>query len=225
YDLVLRFTEATDRIEHIPKILYHWRKLPTSAAESAEAKPYAYEAAQVALANALDRRDIAGEVEGGFSRGYYRVRRRINDARKVSIIIPTRDRLNLLRRCISSIESNTSYRNYEIIIVDNDSRESATIKYLNQSSYRIITDKGAFNFSRLNNRAAREASGDYLLLLNNDTEVISSEWLSAMVEHVERPEVGAVGAKLLYPQGQIQHAGDIVGIGGLADHAQQFVDG
>ncbi|HKQ06591.1 MAG TPA: glycosyltransferase family 2 protein [Blastocatellia bacterium] len=225
YDLALRFTEATKRIAHIPKILYHWRKIPTSAAESAEAKPYAYEAAKMALANALDRRNIEGEVEGGPSRGYYRVRRRINDERKVSIIIPTRDRLNLLRRCIHSIESNTAYRNYEIIIIDNDSRQPATMKYLSQSPYRVITDPGPFNFSRLNNRAARDASGDYLLLLNNDTEVISSEWLSAMVEHIERPEVGAVGAKLLYPKGRIQHAGDILGIGGLAGHAQQFVEG
>jgi GT2 family glycosyltransferase len=216
YDLALRFVEKTSAVAHIPKILYHRRKPPA---------PHACEAARAALASALARRGADGEVERGPSRGYYRVRRRIAREEKVSIIIPTRDRPDLLRRCVSSIETKTTYGSYEIIIVDNGSRGRATLDYLSRTPHRVMSHDGPFNFSRLNNLAAREATGRYLLLLNDDTEVISPEWLSAMVEHAARPEVGAVGAKLLYPKGRIQHAGVVLGVGGLADHSHRHADG
>lgn len=225
YDLALRFTETTNKIAHIPKILYHWRKVPASTSATITAKPEAFLAAQKALADALLRRNIAGEVEINPEYGYYRIRREIVSPGKVTIIIPTRDRLSLLRRCIDSIESATDYKNYEIVIVDNGSEDSETLGYLKHTPHRVIRDEGEFNFSRLNNLAARQSDGEYLLLMNNDTEVIAGEWLSAMVEHAQRPEVGAVGAKLLYPDGRIQHAGVVIGLGGVAGHSHKFADG
>lgn len=225
YDLALRFTERARIVTHIPKILYHWRKIPGSAAAHVDAKPYAYLAAQQALIDALARRGIQGSVERGNAPGYYHVHRAMIAPGKVSIIIPTRDRLKLLRQCIASIETKTTYIDYEIIIVDNGSREAATRDYLKRSPHRVIRDEGDFNYSRLNNLGARAASGDYLLLLNNDTEVIAPDWLSALVEEAQRPEVGAVGGKLLYPDGRIQHAGVLLGLGGVASHAQRSVDG
>lgn len=224
FDLILRFTEESQKIAHIPAILYHWRKSPASAARSMHAKAYAYESCQKALTDTLRRRRIAGKVEATEYKGFYRVRRSIASPGKVSIVIPTRDRLDLLEKCIGSIESKTEYRDYEIIIIDNWSRNSATLEYLSRTPHRVIRDEGVFNFSRLNNIAARAADGKYLLLLNNDTEVISGEWLTAMLEHAQRPEVGAVGAKLIYPQGLIQHAGVILGLGGIADHSQRLVE-
>jgi len=225
YDLALRISERARTITHIPKILYHWRKIPGSAAASTGAKPYAYLAAQQALTDALDRRGIAGNVEIANASGYYHIRREFDTTSRVSIVIPTRDQYKLLERCIRSIEEKTEYTNFEIIVVDNDSREAATIEYLAHSPHRIIHHPGAFNYSQLNNIGVREATGEYLLLLNNDTEILSGSWLSALVEQAQRPEVGAVGAKLLYPDGRIQHAGVILGLGGVASHAQRFVDG
>jgi O-antigen biosynthesis protein len=225
YDLVLRVTEKSDKIVHIPKILYHWRKVSGSAAGSTESKPYAYEAGKKALTETLRRRDIEGDVTMEATPGFYRVRRKTTHAGKVTIIIPTRDRLALLQKCIDSIESKTEYKNYEIVIVNNASRERATLDYLSQTPHKVIHDAASFNYSRLNNRAAREADGDYLLLLNNDIEVISGEWLSAMIEHAQRSEVGAVGAKLLYPDNRIQHAGVVLGLGGVANHSHRFRDG
>jgi GT2 family glycosyltransferase/predicted CoA-binding protein len=225
YDLALRFTDKTDKIVHIPKILYHWRKVTGSAAASRRSKPYAYEAARMALADTLRRRGIEGVVTTENSLGFYRVKRELVSAGKVSIIIPTRDRLEFLQKCIDSIESKTEYKNYEIVIVNNASREKATLEYLGRTPHKVIHDAGPFNFSRLNNKAAKEADGEYLLLLNNDIEVISGEWLSAMIEHAQRPEVGAVGAKLLYPDDRIQHAGVVLGIGGMAGHSHKSTNG
>jgi GT2 family glycosyltransferase len=221
YDLALRFTEYTDRVIHIPKILYHWRKVTGSAAAAVGAKPYAYESAARALGEAIRRRGIAGEIVPDKVPGYFRVKRRILKRTKVSIIIPTRDRLSLLGRCIDSIETKTDYGDYEIIIVDNGSKQPETLRYLSDTSHKVIRDDGPFNFSKLNNIAAAAATGEYLLMLNNDTEVISPEWISAMVEQAQRPEVGAVGGKLLYPGGTVQHAGVILGIGGVASHSHR----
>ncbi len=225
YDLALRFTEATNRIAHIPKILYHWRDVPGSASAALRTRPAVREAGRRALSDALRRRRVDGEVQSERAYGFYRVKRKIATPSRVSIIIPTRDELARLRRCIASIEAKTDYRNYEIIIVDNGSRSAGTLEYLKRSPHRIIRCDSPFNFSLLNNLAAQEASGDYLLLLNNDTEVISAEWLRAMLEHAQRPEVGAVGAKLLYPDGRIQHAGILLGVGGAASHAHRHIDG
>src|SRR2546427_1244508 len=226
YDLVLRFTEKSEKIVHIPKILYHWRKASGSVSASTLSKPYAYEAGKKGLQESLCRRNMAGEVSTEKFLGYYRVKRKLVSPGKVSIIITTRDRLELLRRCIDSIERETEYRNYEIVIVNNDSKESATLEYFERTPHRVIHDAAAtFNFSRLNNRAAKEVNGEYLVFLNNDIEVISDEWLSAMIEHAQRPRVGAVGAKLLYPDNRIQHAGVVLGIDGPAGHSHKFMNG
>ncbi|MGH9823475.1 MAG: glycosyltransferase family 2 protein, partial [Blastocatellia bacterium] len=225
HDLALRIAEHTERVAHIPKVLYHWRKIPGSSAGGTMAKPYAYDSAIKALSGALKRRRIEGTVEPGTIPGQFRVKRKIVKPEKVSILIPTRDKLNLLRKCIESIEAKTDYLDYEIIIIDNGSTDKSTLAYLRASPHRVIRDEGPFNFSRLNNLAAKEATGAYLLLLNNDTELINAEWMSAMVEHAQRPEVGAVGAKLLYSRCTIQHAGVVVGIHGVADHAHRHVDG
>jgi len=224
HDLALRFTERTQRIIHIPKILYHWRQVPGSAAGDTSAKPYAYESARRALSDALQRRSVRGIVEAEPAPGFFRVKRRISTPGKVSIVIPTRDRLDLLQGCLEGIVSTTEYENYDILIVDNGSRDAATLEYLSQIPHRVVRDDGPFNFARLNNRAAREVDGEYLLLLNDDTRPMTSGWLSAMVEQVQRPEVGAAGAKLLFPDGRIQHAGVLLGLGGVGDHSHRYVD-
>ena len=225
YDLILRVTESTDRIAHIPKPLYSWRKATTSAAASMKAKPYAGEAAKKGLREALTRRGLSGTVTDSLG-GRYRVRHAIQGAPLVSIIIPTRDRVDLLKRCIESIEPRTSYRNYEIVIIDNNSVDPATLAYLESSKHTIVKFDEPFNFSKINNLGAKHAKGDHLLFLNNDTEVVGECWLEAMLEHSQRPEVGMVGALLLYPNGsrshsptRIQHAGVTIGVGGVAGHA------
>ena len=221
YDLLLRITELTDRIGHVPKPLYNWRKARGSTAGSMS-KPYAGEAAKKALREALTRRGLAGSVSDSFG-GRYRVRYSIRGTPLVSIIIPTRDRVDLLKRCIESIESHTSYRNHEIVIVDNSSADPATRAYLDSSKHTIVKFDEPFNFSKINNFAAKNAKGHHLLFLNNDIEVVDDHWLEAMLEHSQRPEVGMVGALLLYPgarrshrPSRIQHAGVTLGFGGVA---------
>lgn len=225
YDLALRFTEETSKIAHIPKILYHWRKVSYSASAPSVARDSVTEAGRRALIDALSRRKIEAEVESENVYGSYRVRRKITPGELVSIIIPTRDGVGHLRRCIAGIESRTDYRPYEVLIVDNGSQSSAMLDYLRRSTHRVLRLDHPFNFSHLNNIAAQKANGKYLLFLNDDTEVINAEWMTALVEQAARPEVGAAGAKLLYPDGRIQHAGIILGAGGAASHAHRGVDG
>ncbi len=226
YDLLLRFTERTNRVARIPKVLYHWRKIPGSAAASSAAKPHAYEAARRAILDSLKRRGWGADVEM-LRPGSYTVRYRLRQTPLVSIIIPTRDRWSLLQQCLRSLEEKTSYPNYEVIVLDNDSAEPETIRGLNAvaGTCRVLSFPGAFNFSAINNFGAAQARGDYFVFLNNDTQVVESEWLAAMLEHAQRPEVGAVGARLHYPDGRIQHAGLILGIGGVADHAFRGLPG
>jgi GT2 family glycosyltransferase len=225
YDLVLRATERTDEIHHAPKVLYH-RRLGLPALSSVEKRELRYRTRR-ALSEALERRGLEGSVENGYLPNHFRVRPKIKGEPKVSIIVPTRDNVSFLRRCIESIERLTTYRNYELLIVDNHSRDRATVEYLTSTPHRVIPFREAFNYSRINNLAISQAEGEYILLLNDDTEVISGEWLEAMLEHAQRREVGAVGVKLLYPNGRIQHAGVIVGVGspwepGVAMHSHQF---
>lgn len=218
YDLVLRLTEKTDRIYHIPKILYHWRETPGSTAARYQAKGYADTNAIKALEDALKRRNIKGDVLPGKFPGLFRIRREIIGNPDVSIIIPTKDRSDILSKCIKSIKIKTIYSNYEIIIIDNNSKDTHTKDYLETISeshnIRILKYENPFNFSAINNYAARNSNNQYLLFLNNDIEVISPEWLSAMLEHAQRREVGAVGCKLVYPNNTLQHAGVILGITG-----------
>ncbi len=225
WDLVLRLIEKTGKIYHIPKILYHWRKLNSSMSMSTEAKPYAFPASERALREALERRGIEATVEQGFALGTFRVRRKIIGSPLVSIIIPIRDRVDLLEKCVRAIFGKAEYHNYEILIINNDSREQETHKYLEQlkekPKVRIIDYHKPFNFAAINNFGADAARGEQLLFMNNDIEAISDGWLAAMLEHSQRPEVGAVGCKLLFPNDTIQHAGVIFGINGTAIHHHQ----
>jgi len=220
YDLLLRVSEIIEEknIAHIPKILYHWRTIPTSTAFLSTAKPYAYEAAKKALEDAMKRRriDIEG-IDDGLWIGSYRIKYRIIGTPCVTIIIPTKDKSDVLRNCISSILECTAYPNYEIMVVNNQSQENATYSYYDElesnSKIRILDYNDTFNFSAINNFAVSRCNSEYILFLNNDTKVASREWLSAMLEHAQRPDVGAVGGKLIYPSGLIQHCGIILGYG------------
>jgi GT2 family glycosyltransferase len=226
YDLILRLSERTTKIAHIPKILYHGRKVPDSSTESIAEKPDADQAAQRALEDALKRRGVEGAVRV-LSPGRYRVCYKLRGTPLVSIIIPTRDKKHLLEQCVCSVEERTDYPRYEIIILDNDSSDPETLEYLQRITRKwpVLRYPRPFNFSAINNFGASQARGDYFLFLNNDTQVIQSEWLTAMMEHGQRPEVGAVGAKLLYPNGQVQHAGVVIGISGVAGHVFRHYPG
>ena len=226
YDLVLRITEKTDKIFHIPEVLYHWRVHSGSVTSGAQAKPYAYEAAIRALDEAMLRRDEGGRVEHlGEDRGNYVVRYEIRRPGKVSVIIPTRDLAGDLQRCVESIYARTTYPDYEVIILDNGSVKPETKRLFERfertdpERFRVVPHDVPFNYSEINNFAAMQASGDYFLFLNNDTEVLTANWMTLMVEQAQRDSIGAVGAKLLYADGRVQHAGVIIGIGGIAGHA------
>lgn len=225
YDIFLRATEQATHIGHIPKILYHWRIHSASVALNMDAKPYAFIAAKKALEEALIRRNTPGTVDflprvpGG-----YRITYEVKKHDKVSIIIPTKDQEKLLNVAIQSILSKTSYPNYEIIIVNNNSTSPAFFelikKYTNSHGdiFRCINANFSFNFSQLMNVGVAESTGEYVLFLNNDVEVIHEDWITQMVGHAQRKETGIVGVKLLYPDDTIQHAGVIIGILGAAAH-------
>ncbi|MGZ5004258.1 MAG: glycosyltransferase [Chthoniobacterales bacterium] len=219
YDLFLRIIEKTQRIHHIPRVLYHWRRTATSTADNIRRKPEALEAGRKAILEHLQRRGEAGYVAIDWRTHGYWVKREIKHARKISIIIGTRDRIPLLARCIETLIAKTSYREYEIVIVDNDSASDEARHYFMHTLHRVLRYDGPFNFSAMNNFAVEQTDSPWLLFLNNDVEIIESEWLTAMVEHVQRPEVGAVGVRLLYPNETIQHAGVVMGVGGIAEHA------
>jgi O-antigen biosynthesis protein len=224
YDLALRIVERIEprRIRHIPHILYHWRAAAGSAAKSAGEKPHALEAARRAVADHLRRRGIAANVAISPGTPFLQLRYPLDCEPSVSIIIPTKDRQDLLSRCVSGILERTRYQNLELLIVDNRSEEGATHAYLDEIAadprVRVLHYDEPFNFSLINNWAANQAAGDVLLFLNNDTEVIGPDWLRHLVANACRAEVGAVGAKLIYRSGRVQHAGVILGMGGVAGH-------
>ena len=220
YDLVLRTVERTNRIAHVPKVLSHRRKGAGPTATGSEITFHDRYDGKRAIEEALQRRVLRGRATA-CSPGRYLVRYEIGGEPLVSILIPTKDRCDLLRQCLTSIERNTDYPNYEIIVLDNDSSAPETLEFLERVAdrARVYRCPGRFNFSAINNCGAKEARGEFLLFLNNDTEVIRRDWLNAMIEHAQRPEVGAVGAKLLFTDGRIQHAGIVLGIGGLTGHA------
>ena len=224
YDLALRATERTARIVHIPEVLYH--RHTESALPAAQLDGARTERSARALEAALHRRGQPGVV-ATIAPGLYAVRYEIRGDPLVSILIPTRDRCEMLRQCLDSIYRATDYRKYEIIILDNDSREPATLAYFEElaGKVQVVRCPGPFNFSAMNNLGASKANGDYLLFLNNDTQVIRAEWLRAMLEQAQRPEVGAVGAKLLFPDERIQHAGVVLGMAGLVGHAFEYEAG
>lgn len=226
YDLVLRFTEKTtkERIKHIPKVLYYWRMLPTSTAVDQGSKGYAFEAGLRAVQDALVRRRINGHATHGAANGLYDVYYDIESEKLVSIIIPTKNGYKDVQRCVSSIIEKTTYQNYEIIMADNGSTDPKMhelyAEFEKQLPDRFFVESIdiPFNFSTINNRAAKKAHGEYLLFLNNDTEVITENWLTLMVSFAQQERIGCVGAKLLYPNNTVQHAGVILGLGGVAGH-------
>lgn len=228
YDLALRCIEciSPNLIHHIPRILYHWRMHKTSTALSADTKPYAMLAGEKALNDHFKRQQITAHAElFGFG---YRVHYSLPEPQPlVSLIIPTRNGLQLIRQCIDSILEKTTYQNYEILIIDNDSDDAATLQYLHELNseirIRIIKDHRPFNFSALNNHAVKLAQGKFIGLLNNDLEVISADWLSEMISIALQPQNGAVGAKLWYPNETLQHGGIIVGLGGIAGHSHKHL--
>ncbi|HQD57371.1 MAG TPA: glycosyltransferase family 2 protein [Candidatus Competibacteraceae bacterium] len=229
HDLLLRAVEQTRRIIHIPRILYRWRRIPGSTADRFANKHYAWEAGRSAVADALRRRGIQSQVVCGQHPGTYRVHRKIENTPTISIVIPFRDLPEILARCIESILQKTTYPHFEIIGVSNQSQEPKTLAIMadyqkRDARIRFLNYDHPFNFSAINNFAAHQAEGEHLLLLNNDTEVINSDWLEALLEHSQRPEVGAVGAKLYFPNDTIQHAGIIIGIGGSAGHSHKCID-
>ncbi len=224
YDLVLRLTEKDINIAHIPKILYHWREGLNSTASDISTKSYAIASGKRALEDKLRRLNIKGEIEFTKYPCLYRTRYNIKTNSKISIVIPTKNGVSVLKKCVTSILEKTSYKNYEILIVNNQSSEQLTIDYLKTLErnpiIKVINYDKEFNFSALNNFASKFVSGDYLVFLNNDTEVINRDWLESLLEHAQRPEVGAVGAKLYYQDNTIQHAGVVLGLGdGFAGHA------
>jgi O-antigen biosynthesis protein len=230
YDFALRATEKARHIAHLPLILYHWRAVPGSTAVSGDSKPASFEAGIKSVQEALQRRGVDGVVfqpewaikgkAGIFEHKFPDI------GPSVSIIIPTKNRVDLLRRCISSLEK-TIYQNYQIIIIDNESDELETLDYLEKLPHKVLkisNPDNTFNFAAINNRAVENVDTDYVLFLNNDTEVISPDWLSQMVGYAKFTNAGAIGARLLYPDRRIQHAGVVHGFhDGLAGHAFKLV--
>lgn len=225
YDLFLRMMEKAEKIHHISKVLYSWRALPSSTAANPESKPYAQTAGLNAIQEHLDRtygkgRATANETENLF---VYDVRYTLEEKPLVSIIIPTKDHVELLKDAIDSIYGISTYPNFEIIILNNNSEEEKTFKYLEQlqqerENVKVVEASYEFNWSKLNNHGMREASGEVYIILNNDVKILSADWLERLVEKAVLDRVGVVGGLLLYEDDTIQHAGVIVGMGGWADH-------
>jgi glycosyltransferase involved in cell wall biosynthesis len=226
WDLALRVTErlCSDEIGHVPKVLYHWRMIKGSTAMAADQKSYAHLAAVRSVQAHLDRVGRGAKVvEIPDASGYFRIAHPLpSPAPLVSLLVPTRDRIDLLKQCIDSILERTEYPNYEIIVIDNDSQEPTSKVYFEQVQsdhrVRVLPYPYPFNYSAINNAGARIARGSILGLINNDIEVISPGWLHEMVGHAVRPDIGIVGAMLYYPNNTIQHAGVILGVGGVAGH-------
>jgi GT2 family glycosyltransferase len=230
YDFLLRLTETTNRIVHVPKILYHWRLAEGSTAKSVGEKDYADTAGQEALRDAVIRRKLKADViEIPDRPTNYRLKFKLPSQHpKVSIIIPFKDKPDLLKQCVASIIGKSSYNNYEIILLSNNSVEEETFSYLNSvksdKHCRIFKWDHPFNYSKINNYGRKQASGDYLIFLNNDTEVITPNWLEELVGVASQPEIGEVGALLHYPDKTIQHAGVILGMTGMAGHIFRYLN-
>lgn len=222
HDFILRLSEETDRIVRIPRILYHWRLSGGSTADNPSSKLYAYESGVRAITDHLARIGTPARVTMRSDYGFYDVSYPVIGEPMVSILIPNKDHADLLRNCVTSIQEKASYKNYEIVIVENNSEQEETFTYyreLEAQGVRVVTWKGkGFNYSALNNFGARYCKGEYLLLLNNDITVITPDFMEKMLSNVQRPGIGAVGVRLLYPDQTIQHAGIAIGIGGIAGH-------
>ncbi len=225
YDMILRLTEQAKNIVHIPEVLYYWRSHSNSVAGDISAKPYCLVAAKKALSQHLKRVGLSGNPMDTLAPSIYRIMYTIHETPLISIIIANKDHTDDLNTCLRSIYSLTTYPNFEVIVVENNSTEDKTFAYYEQAKKEFknlsVVDwgKGEFNYSSINNFGVSQAKGEYILLLNNDIEVLSADWLEAMLMFAQMQNVGAVGTKLLYPDGTIQHGGVILGYGGIAGHA------
>ena len=227
YDLFLRIINKTKRIGHVSRILYHWRMTETSTALNGANKNYALKNGKKALEDYFKKNSISADVSIIENSHMYQINYLIDKEPKISIIIPTKDKWKILKKCIDSIYEKTIYSNFEIIVIDNNSIENKTFEVLNDyknkhdnfTYYRLECE---FNFSYINNYAVSKAKGEYIVLLNNDTEVITPTWLNTMVGYAAQKHIGCVGVKLLYPNKTIQHFGVVTGVGGVAMHAQSY---
>ncbi|MBE7092980.1 MAG: glycosyltransferase family 2 protein [Clostridiales bacterium] len=226
YDLILRLTEQAENIVHIPEILYFWRGHKNSTAQDINSKPYIMAAAHKALEDHLERIGIKGKVEDSRYCSAYRIKYDIVGEPLVSILIANKDQKKTLEVCINSIYEKTTYKNFEIIIIENNSTKQETFDYYEElkakyENLKVVCWEDKFNYSAINNFGFKFAKGEFALLLNNDVEVISPDWIQEMLMFAQRSDVGAVGAMLYYPDDTIQHAGVIVGLGGVAGHAHK----
>jgi len=224
HDLILRATEKAVGIVHIPRILYHWRSHSESTAQKPGNKSYTQDAGVKAIQAHLTRTGLAGKASYDMEKGVYQVNYDLTADPLISIVIPSCDHTDDLSRCIDSITSQSTYKNYEILVVENNSKKEETFAYYKrienaQPRVRVIRWDGPFNFSAINNFAAADTKGSILLFLNNDTEVITPDWMERMLQFAQREDVGCVGAKLYYPDGTIQHAGVVLGFQGIAAHS------
>ena len=224
FDIILRVAENTNKIVHIPKVLYHWRVHPNSTAQAeTAAKPYAFEAGIPAIQDHLERVGLKGKVTHGASLGTYRIQYEVIGNPKVSIIIPNKDGKQYLEPCVNSILEQTTYNNYEIVIVENNSEKEETFEYYKKleknEKIKVITypEKG-FNYSKIINYGVRNCTGEYIVQLNSDTKITTPDWLEDMLGFAQREDVGAVGVKLFYPDNTIQHAGIVLGVDTVAAH-------
>jgi glycosyltransferase involved in cell wall biosynthesis len=230
YDLILRLTELTHDIVHIAEPLYHWRQSAQSTSLDTGVKPDAHLRGKKALTEALSRRNIEGKVLMGSAPHFFRVRREIIGDPSVDIVIPFRDQPLMLQQCIDSLLTRTSYSNFRIIGVDNGSVEQLTIdlqrRYVENSSLvKFVEFDVPFNFAKIVNYGVEQSTADHVVLLNNDIQIINFDWIESLLEHSQRPEIGAVGGKLYYPDDTIQHAGIVVGIGDYAGHPHKHEQG
>ena len=226
YDFIFRCTENAGEVLHVPEILYHWRTHKASTADNPASKMYAFEAGKRAIEAHLERTGTKGEVSHTQDLGFYRVKYPVQGKPLVSVIIPNKDEKETLQTCLEMLEKNTGYQNFEIIIVENNSTTDEIFRYYKELSgnrkIHLLRWGKEFNYSAINNFAAAHAKGEYLLFLNNDVKSINPDWLEEMLGVCQRPEVGGVGAKLIYLDNTIQHAGCVIGMGGIAGH--MFVD-
>ena len=228
HDLFLKICEIPEiKIHHIPKVLYYWRVHAQSTSGGVDAKPYVTENAIKALDDHLARIGVKGKATTGQFGSTYKINYELTSSPLVSIIIPNKDHIDDLSKCLDSIYSKTSYTNFEIIIAENNSTENETFEYYKKlesehENIKVVYYEGGFNFSAINNFAIKQANGDMYLMLNNDIEIMNNEWLSEMVSLALQKNVGIVGAMLYYPDDTVQHAGVITGLGGFAGHSHKY---
>lgn len=228
HDLFLKISEIDGvKIHHIPKVLYYWRVHAQSTSGGIEAKPYVTQNAISALDAHLKRRGIAGKARQGIFPSTYKIDYELTSQPLVSIIIPNKDHIDDLDKCLTSLYQKTEYKNFEVIIAENNSTEQSTFEYYNKvekehDNLHIVYYKGGFNFSAINNFAIKQAKGEMYLMLNNDIEIINGQWLGEMVSLAIQDNVGIVGAMLYYPDDTVQHAGVITGLGGFAGHSHKY---